>query len=313
MQGQLSSKSKFSTISNIITLGRFQFIFGGFMFFCAGALFALLLNAEFNLTKLIMGYAALFAAQLSVSYSNDYFDVEVDKLQEPTRFSGGTGVLIKNPGLRKFSKNFSLLLIGISITLASVTTIIFNLPLSFFILILSGNVLGWYYSAPPLKLSYNGLSEIATVLTGFIVPGVGYVVLMGKLDLAFLIFTLPLMFYELFFILNVEIPDMEADSEGGKKNLVVNHGRKFGFILAATAALISTLIYLFTAQTGLYSNLNWFVITIFSLIPLGIGILSAIKRPVKRIHAIKWVEYNIISLSVLIILINAYLIFKLVA
>ena len=57
--------------------------------------------------------------------------------------------------------------------------------LSFFFLILSGNLLGWYYSAPPLKLSYRGFSEIATVLTGFIVPGVGYVVLMGNIDLYF--------------------------------------------------------------------------------------------------------------------------------
>jgi 1,4-dihydroxy-2-naphthoate polyprenyltransferase len=308
---QSGLKSKFNTFSKIITLGRFQFIFGGFMFFCAGALLALLLNAEFNLTKFILGYAALFAAQLSVSYSNDYFDVEIDKLQEPTHFSGGTGVLVANPELRKFSKNFALTLIVFSVILATVTTIIFHLPLSFFFLILSGNLLGWYYSAPPLKLSYRGFSEFATVLTGFIVPATGYVLLMGKLDLEFLIFTIPLMLYELLFIINAEIPDMEVDSVGGKKTSIVAHGREFGFIIAAIAALLATLIFFLMNKTNLYPiNINWVMIGIISLIPLSVGVLSATKRPVNRNYAIKWVNYNILSLSIFIILINTYFILK---
>lgn len=304
-------KSKFSTVSKIVTLGRFQFILGGFMFFCAGALFALLLNAEFSLTKFIMGYAALFAAHLSVSYSNDYFDVEVDKVKEPTRFSGGSGILVKNPELRKFSKNFALALIAFSVILATVTTVIFNLPLSFFLLILSGNLLGWFYSAPPLKLSYRGLSEFSTVLTGFIIPGIGYVILMGKLDLNFLIFVIPLMLYELLFIINVEIPDMEADSSGGKKTLIVVYGRELGFIIGATAALLATLSYFLMNQTNLYpSNINWVLIAIISLIPLSFGILSATKNPINRINAIKWVNYNILSLSIFIILINTYFVYQ---
>jgi 1,4-dihydroxy-2-naphthoate octaprenyltransferase len=307
----LDLKSKFDIISKIVTLGRFQFILGGFMFFCAGALLALLLNAEFSLTKFIMGYLALFAAHLSVSYSNDYFDVEVDKLEEPTRFSGGTGILVANPELRKFSKNFALTLIAFSIILATITTIIFNLPLSFFILILSGNLLGWYYSAPPLKLSYRGLSEFSTVLTGFIVPGIGYVILMGKLDLNFLIFAIPLMLYELLFIINVEIPDMEADSLGGKKTLIVVYGRELGFVIGATAALMATISYFLMTQTNLFpSNINWFLIAIISLIPLSIGILSVMKKPIDRIYAIKWVNYNVISLSIFIILVNTYFIFQ---
>nr|WP_319372749.1 prenyltransferase [uncultured Methanobacterium sp.] len=283
---------------------------GGFLFFCAGALLALLLNAQFNLEKFIMGYAALFAAHLSVSYSNDYFDFEVDQFQKPTRFSGGSGVLVANPELREFSKNFALVLMGLSIFLAIITTILFQLPASFFILILCGNLLGWYYSAPPLRLSYHGLSEFATVLTGFIVPGIGYVILMGKLDLNFLIFTIPLMLYELLFIINVEIPDMEADSLGGKKTAVVVHGRQFGFIIGAMAALIATLSFIFMPLINLnISNINWSLIVIFSLVPLGLGVLSAWKKPVNRKFAIKLVNYNLLSLSIFIILVNTYFIY----
>lgn len=300
----------FNTILKIVRLGRLQFILGGFLFFCAGALLALLLNAEFNLEKFIMGYAALFAAHLSVSYSNDYFDLKVDQFQEPTRFSGGSGVLVASPELRKFSKNFALVLMGLSISLAILTTVIFQLPVSFLLLILSGNLLGWYYSAPPLRLSYRGLSEFATVLTGFIVPGIGYVILMGKLDLNFLIFTIPLMLYELLFIINVEIPDMEADSYGGKKTAVVVYGRQFGFIIGAIAALMATLSFIFMPFVNInIPQINWGLIVIFSLVPLGLGILSARKKLINRKSAIKWVNYNITSLSIFIVLINAYFIY----
>jgi len=311
LTGLISNKQmNFNTILKIVRLGRLQFVFGGFLFFCTGALLALLSNAEFSLIKFIMGYAALFTAHLSVSYSNDYFDLEVDKFQEPTRFSGGSGVLVTNPELRKFSKNFALALMGLSITLAIITTIIFQLPVSFFLLILSGNLLGWYYSAPPLRLSYRGLSEFATVLTGFIVPGIGYVILMGRLDAVFLIFTIPLMLYELLFIINVEIPDMEADSFGGKKTAVATYGRQFGFIIGAIAALMATLSFLFMPLVNLnLPTINWGLLVIFSLVPLGLGILSARKKVVNRKSAIKWVNYNLLSLSIFIIMINAYFIY----
>ena len=301
-----------NTLFNIVKLGRLEFVLGGFLFFSAGALLALLLNAEFNLNKFLWGYAALFLAQLSVSYSNDYFDIDVDKFSMPTRFSGGSGVLINYPELRKFSKRFALVLMGLSLLIAIFSTIIFNLPISFFLLILFGNVLGWYYSAPPLKLSYRGLSEFATVLTGFIVPGVGYVVLMGKLDLSFLIFVIPLMLYELLFIINLEIPDMEADKLGGKKTLVVTYGRRFGFIISAAAALLATLLYIFISQINVYpSNINFGIISILSLIPLFIGILIASKKSTARTKTIKQVNYNLISLSLFIILINTYFLYQL--
>ena len=299
----------FNTILKIVRLGRLQFILGGFLFFCAGALLALLLNAQFNLEKFIMGYVALFAAHLSVSYSNDYFDFEVDQFQKPTRFSGGSGVLVDNPELREFSKNFALFLMGLSIFMAITTTILFQLPVSFFILILCGNLLGWYYSAPPLRLSYNGLSELATALTGFIVPGVGYVILMGKLDLNFLIFAIPLMLYELLFIVNVEIPDMDADSFGGKKTVVVTYGCHFGFIIGAIAALMATLSFFLMPLIINIPPISWGMLFIFSLFPLSFGILSARKKSIKRKSALKLANYNILSLSVFIIMVNTYFVY----
>ena len=112
----------------IIKLGRFQFILGGFLFFCCGALFALLLDAKFNLNIVLFGYLALFLAHLSVSYSNDYFDLKVDSFGKPAKFSGGSGILLENPELREFSKWFALILIFLSLFTASIITFISNYP-----------------------------------------------------------------------------------------------------------------------------------------------------------------------------------------
>ena len=174
-----------------------------------------------------------------------------------------------------------------------------------------GNALGWFYSAPPLKLSYRGLSEFSTVLTGFIVPGIGYVILMGKLDVNFIFFVIPLMLYELYFILNVEIPDMEADKLGSKKTFVVSYGRSVSFILIAVSALIITLYYVFLSVINLYSGINLNIIVLISLIPLAIAFWSALNKHDSKKYANKWVYYNLIGLSFFIILINAYFLYLL--
>ena len=89
--GELMNYDK-STLIKIIKLGRPQFTFGVLMYFLIGTLFALLLNAQFVLSKFIWGFLILFTANLATHYSNDYFDV--DQYSTITPFSGGSGILV---------------------------------------------------------------------------------------------------------------------------------------------------------------------------------------------------------------------------
>lgn len=146
-----------SQIKKIIQLGRFQFIFGGLLLFSFGALLALLLKAEFHLNQLILGYAIFITAHLSLHYSNDYFDVEVDKHNPPTTFTGGSGILVENPELREFSKWFAIVLTSLSVLLTIIFMIIFSFPLWFLLFVILSNLLVWFYSAPPLRLIDRGL------------------------------------------------------------------------------------------------------------------------------------------------------------
>lgn len=298
------------TLLNIIKLGRPQFLVGGFLLFCVGVLLAILLNAEFILNKFLLGYTILFLAHLAVHYSNDYFDADADAFAEPTLISGGSGILVKNPELKPFSKWFALSLMILSLGFAAIFMLTFSYTVWFFLFVLLGNFLAWFYSAPPIKLVYRRLGEISTVLTGIILPGMGYFTIMGTLDLSFLIFALPLTFLQLFFIISVEMPDMEGDKLGGKTTLIVSKGREFGFKLILVSGLLFTLSFFVIPFTGLYpSIIDFKILSLISLIPLGLGILELIKKPLDKESATKFSSLNIAALFLVVILIDLYFIY----
>lgn len=297
----------------IIKLGRFQFIFGGFLYFCLGSFFAVLLNAEFALNKFLLGYAIFFMAHLSMHFSNDYFDLEADKYGKPSQFAGGTGILVENPELRTFAKWFSITLLSLSLILAALFTSLFSYSIWFFLFVVFGNFLAFFYAAPPLRLSYNGLGELATISIGFLMPAMGYLTLMGTINIPFVIFSIPLLLYQLLFINAVQIPDMEGDVLGGKKTWIVKRGRLFGFKTIAIAGSLATFSFIILSLTNLYPvSINFNVISFLSIIPLSFAILSYLNKSENRNTATTLVNRNLSSLIIFLAIINCYFIYLIV-
>jgi 1,4-dihydroxy-2-naphthoate polyprenyltransferase len=292
-------------IKLIIKLGRFQFLFFGFLCFTAGALLAVISNNQFSWDRFILGYAVLLPSHLSVSYSNDYWDFKADHYNQPTRFTGGSGVLVENPELKPFARRFAILLILISLLIALIFTYIYS-SLTFLLIALLGNFMAWYYSAPPFKFAYRGLGEIFTALSGLIIPSLGYVAITGFFDLKILLFSVPFMIYMVFFILSVEIPDLEGDKKGGKNTFVVKYGRKKGFLLITLAGIVGTTSFLFLSFSGLYNNINFQILMLLSFIPLFTGGYAFTKRTSFRDKATKLVNYTVPALVIFIILIDLY-------
>lgn len=298
------------TVVNIIKLGRPQYLVGNFLLFTMGALLALILGSEFVLSKFILGYSILLTAHLSVHYSNDYFDFDVDHLTTPSAISGGSGVLVKNPELKELSKWFSLIIMGISVSLAGIFTIVFNYPVTFFLFLLFGNILAWFYTAPPVKLVYRRLGEVANIVAVVIFLGTGYFVLKGTLDLPFFIFTIPVIFLQIIFINSFEIPTMEGDKLGNKITWIVLKGREFAFKLNIICGLLATISFILIPLTSLYpSNLDFGVLVFFSLIPLAMGIVAVIKKPFDIESATKFATINVAVLFLMSFLIDIYFIY----
>ena len=299
----------FDKVIKILRLGRLVFPFIGVLLFSFGALLALVSGAEFHLYRFLLGLSVAFLGQLSVSYSNDFFDFEVDGYNERTQFSGGSAVLLGSPELRTLAKWIALFIMGLSISLALLFYVVFSAPVVFLLFVLLGNLLGWFYSAPPIRFAYRGYSEVIVLVTiGIILPGFGYLIFKETLDFMFLVFLIPLMCYVLDFIISVEIPDKEGDRLGNKETMIVIKGRRFGFVLIAFSCLVSTLYLGGLTLLNLISfPLVW--ITLFSLIPLICGVWGFIHRIEEKKEATKIISYNLVSLILFLLIVDGYLLF----
>jgi 1,4-dihydroxy-2-naphthoate octaprenyltransferase len=298
-------------MAKLLRVGRPQFLISGLALFVLGALLAVRLGAPFSLPRLILGYLVILPAQLSVNYSNDYFDVAVDRPGNATPFSGGSGVLLEQPELRKPVLWIAVALIGCSLVIGLVFLLNYRFPYWMFGFVLIGNLLGWVYSAPPFRLSARGLGEPAfAFIGGFLVPGMGYLVMKGKLDLAGAFILIPLLLFSLASILSVEIPDVEADRLGDKRNWVARRGRRFGFSLVGTCLLAATgYFFIFPSLYMGRVPLDLHILGLLSLVPLSAGVVGLIRKPLQREPATRIAIWTVLSLVIFSILVNGYLIF----
>ncbi len=296
-------------LDSVLRLLRVRFLLGGALFFLAGLLFGVVLGAPVDPAKFLLGYLIFLSAHLSISFSNDYFEYPLDRLATRTALSRRSGILFRLPSSRRMALRIAIVLIFVSITLATAFLMRYEYPLWFFLFVVLGNLAGWYYSAPPLRLSYHGYGEVLTVIgAGILMPGMGYFVATGTLDLPFLIFSLPLVAYGVLFILAVEIPDREGDRLGGKRTFVVRFGRKLSFQGITVAALGATVMYVLYAWLAPWSPpVNWMIPAGCSLLPLLMGIGGLVRNTYQRLESVPWAIRVIYALIGFLALEDGYL------
>jgi 1,4-dihydroxy-2-naphthoate octaprenyltransferase len=297
-------------MGRLLRLTRPHFMLASLALFIIGAAWAVILGAPASLPRLLLGYLVILPAHLSNSFSNDCFDMDADRFGSPTLFSGGTGVLVKHPESRRPAMRIAIALSVCSLILGILFVYLYSYPLWFLGLVLLGNLMGWFYSAPPLRLAYHGLGEVSTsLIAGLLIPGMGYIVARGDVDGAGLLFTPPLVLYSFAFILAVEIPDMEADRLGQKKTWVALLGRGFGFSMAGALLLAATGFFFFVSSLQAYvSALDFRILGCLSLLPLGPGIFGMLKRPLDRPASIRLVTWMVIALAVFFLSTDIYLV-----
>jgi 1,4-dihydroxy-2-naphthoate polyprenyltransferase len=299
---------------NYLRISRSQFLIAGLALFAFGALFAVRQGAPFSLSRLLLGYLIILPAHLAVNFSNDYFDVGVDKRDGATPISGGSGVLLEHPELRTPVKWIALALIGCSLGMGLVFLRMYEYPFWMFGFVVIGNLVGWYYSAPPFRLSYRGLGEPAFLLIGgFLLPGMGYLAVKGTLDLAGASLLIPLLLYSLASILSLEIPDMETDRLGEKQTWVARKGRGFGFTIVGICLLAATGYFFLSPFRSLWQvPADFQILGLFSLLPLSVGMFGLIQKPLDREPATRLAILNVISLAVLSLLADSYFVYQMI-
>ena len=214
--------------ATLVRLLRPHFAVIGLVLFVVGALYASALGAAPSPAALAAGYLCMLVGHLAIHAVNDYFDREDDRHGTPTPFSGGSGVLQEDPGLAPTALAFGIGLSALSLIGTALYWLVFGPNPWFAGLIVAGLLLGWAYSAPPLRFSARGLGEVSTALAFVLMPGFGYAAAAGDLDAGFVPLALPLLLLGFSFIFAVEFPDLEADTAAGRRNFTVRHGRSSG-------------------------------------------------------------------------------------
>jgi 1,4-dihydroxy-2-naphthoate octaprenyltransferase len=296
-------------LAAFIRMGRVPLLFGGFLYYLLGALTAAIAGYPLSVMRILLGYAILGPAHLSVHFSNDYFDIDGDRKGKPTPVSGGSGVLVGRPELRPRARTIALLLIAVSFVVG-IWAYFTVLPTPFLLmLLLTGNGIGWFYSAPPVRLSSRGLGEAATATAiGLLIPGMGYLAIAGSLDLTFLLAALPLLLYGVTFILSVEIPDREADALSGKRTFIVRNGVPAGMRLAFAATLLATVLYLTALLTGMVPPaVPVVVFALISLVPFAHTLSANLRKPRGEGELTAFAQRTVLSLIAFAILANASL------
>jgi len=275
--------------------------------FWLGSLFALVLGYEFDLLIFLWGFLIIFLIYASASYVNDYYDFDADKHNRQFGFSGGSGVLQKYPQLRKVTKYLAIGFIFISLILTVILALMTFIPIWSVGFIALGAFFSWFYSAPPIRFSYRGMSEFPHFIAGLMNTGWGYILLTGTLDVTILIFAIPLSLHLLNVILIFEIPDKEADVHGGKKNFIVNRGRQNSYLLISIIFWFSTIYFLVLAIIDWYSQyINFWIIATVSLFPSIVSTFTFLIKPLEKNIATKFAIRNALSLFTISIIFLAY-------
>lgn len=296
-------------LKQIFKLTRMSIVLAVLPIFFLGTLFALITGVEFSLTNFLWGFTILFLIEIGASFANDYFDYEADKYNKQFGFSGGSGVLLEYPELIPFAKWASITLMLTALILTIIFVWISSLPIWVIGYICIAIFFCWFYTAPPLKLVYRGFGELPHLLAGVMFPGWGYLILKGTIDVQLLLFALPFGLLGLTVILNFEIPDLEADVSGGKKNFVVLKGRSYSFFIIMLLYVLAAFYFFVLNIVGWNSDkFNFLIITFFLLIPIFTSLIAVIKKPQICEKATKYAILNAIAVFSATLFIAIYLI-----
>ena len=216
-------------------------------------------------------------AHLGINVTNDIFDTlsgADDANTTPTQFSGGSRVAVYDLVSIRGLSWLAVALFGgaaaIGLLLVAVTGSMTLLWIG-----IAGIVVGVAYTAPPVKLVYRGLGEIAVAIGfGPIMLLGAYVVQTGRLAWEpFVVSLVPGILIALILYVN-EIPDRRSDAATGKRTLPVRLSPavvQTGYLVMAVAAFA---IVVGGVATGL---LPWPTLVALAAVPIALRVHQGLK------------------------------------
>ncbi|MDH4131413.1 MAG: prenyltransferase [Gemmatimonadota bacterium] len=199
---------------------------------------------------LLMTVLGVFAVEVAKNASGEVFDWDSGtdlRVREEDRspFSGGKRVLVD--GLLTRGQTWVIAAGGYLVAAVVGLLIVGFREPSVLWIGLAGMALAFFYHAPPFRLAYRGLGELAVAVSYGPLVCVGtYLVQRETIPTEVVLLSLPLGVLVAAFLWINEFPDYSADALSGKRTLVVRLGRRraalgFAWLGAISALLVASL------------------------------------------------------------------------
>ncbi len=198
--------------------------------------------------------------QMYSLYLNDYADEAVDRLNQTYWLSGGSRVIPDGQLQGQQLYRAAVVCAGLTVLLSALT---YGSGRNWMPALTGLAIfLGWSYSMPPLQASYRGSGELHQAFScGVTLPVIGFYLQSGNLGAVPWLALTPLAL--VFFASNIvtALPDIPADTQGGKRSYPVRHGaasaRTHALLLSVTAVL---LLFPINSMLLTWSWLVWLVV-----------------------------------------------------
>lgn len=220
-----------------------------------------------------IGLIIQLLVQWSVSFLNDYWDIETDSINtQRTLLSGGSGELTTGILPRWVAMAAGLILQSIALFIAWQAGIpTWSWAILFLII-----VIVHVYTMPPIKLVYRGWGELTTAsIAAIAVPSWAYSLQTEALSAEVLRWGVPLVPFMMGMMLGIATPDLGADCQVNKRTLAVIVGEQH--IASLYAAMLGLgyglMLLLLPFRFGL-------MVSALSL-PLALWAWSGLRQPVK--------------------------------
>jgi 1,4-dihydroxy-2-naphthoate polyprenyltransferase len=243
--------------------------------FLTGSLITVMVGAAYGLSEgrfsfpllgiTLLGVGAL---HLGANLLNDYYDARgSDPINKKlTPFSGGSRVIQNGevPGFVVLLMATGFLCLGFA---AGLWLVFLGRPWVIFFGAL-GLLSGWAYSASPLQLMARGLGELAIFFSfGPLITLGTYYVISGTVNWSAFAVGFPQGFLVAAIIWINEFPDLQADKEARKKNLVVRLGLKASRLGYCAIMLLAFLSVVFLVGV---MNMSYLIMLGFVSFPLAL-------------------------------------------
>ena len=206
-----------------------------------GAYFAGVGDGLFNILNFVLCIFGVLIAHLSVNVLNDYFDYKDGTDEENNDYfqqvSGGSRAIELGLITLAGTKRLGIILTIVALLIGGVILFSTN-PANVdavLMITLIGLFLGYFYTAPPIRLvARRGLGELTIFLTfgPLITLGTAFAIFNGDLSMAqehlmnCLYIGIPMGLLTTNILLINEFPDMKSDTKTNKNHLVVTFGKK---------------------------------------------------------------------------------------